>query len=70
LEERSVKLMPKLMVDTDTATTLCLATPSFPDLELATIQVVLNIQPVVSVQLDGDMVTMLCQEIPISADLE
>merc|ERR1712224_507074 len=69
LEERSVKLMAKLLADTDTATTLCLATPSFPDLELATIQVVINIQPVVSVPLDGDMVTMLCQDIPLSTDL-
>merc|ERR1712055_420091 len=69
-EEKSVMLMLKLTEDGDSATTNYLATLTFPDPELVTIQVGNNVEPVESDQLDGVIITMLCQVTPISKDLE
>merc|ERR1712055_46647 len=68
--EKSVMLMLKLTEDGDTATTNYPATLTFPDPESVTIQVGNNVEPVESDQLDGVIITMLCQVTPISKDLE
>merc|ERR1719300_617194 len=70
LEEKNVMLMLKLTEDMDTATTHYPATLTLPDPESVTIQVESNVAPVESDQLDGVIITMLCQVTPISKDLE
>merc|ERR1712212_37157 len=69
-EEKSVMLMLKLTEDGDSATTNYLATLTFQDPGSVTIQVGNNVEPVESDQLDGVIITMLCQVTPISKDLE
>merc|ERR1712212_1195761 len=66
--KESVMLM--LTEDMDSATTNYPATLTLPDPESVTIQVGNNVEPVESDQLDGVIITMLCQVTPISKDLE